>query len=148
MKQIEKEEVGEILNIDINAASLVKPIKGLSISVHFSYLEARRKHWNPRSNTVRYLISIYLGEALSRKKGKTIAPFTIEAKTDPDVASFTLRGDAYIEGLPEDIEAWVLPDGDKAPRIWMRIYQEAMTMLTVLARFVDAPPPDTSSSSE
>ena len=146
MRKVEK--ISEILNIDVNAASLVKPPKEVSISVYFSYLEAKRKSWSPRSPEVQYLLSIFIGEALGREKGEAFVPFIIEAETEPDLVSFTLRGGVYIEGSLENIEDWVLPQGEKAPKVWMRIYQESLAMLAILARFVDAPPPEVSSLNE
>ena len=144
MRQIEKEEeVDEVLNIDVKTASIIEPeaVKEVKITIQFTYLEANRTAQDSRFTTVRYPISIYLGEAIGSRKGKAIVPFSMEAKTNPDIANFTLKGDAHIEGLPEEIESWVVPNGDKAPRIWTRIYQEAIAMLTILAKFINVPPP-------
>jgi len=143
MKRVEKEKVDEVLNIDVKTASLIEPesTKEIKITVQFNYLEANRTARDSRFTSVRYPISIYLGEAVGSRKGKAMVPFTMEAKTNPDIANFTLKGDAHIEGLPEEIESWVVPNGDKAPRIWARIYQEAVAMLTIMARFVNVPPP-------
>lgn len=146
MKQVDKEKVDEVLNIDVKTASLIESSKEITISIQFNYLEVNRTAVDSRFTTLRYPISIYLSEAVGSRKGKAVVPFTIEAKTNPEVASFTLKGDAHIEGLPEDIEAWVVPNGDKAPRIWTRIYQESVAMLTILARFVNVPPPPAPSS--
>jgi len=95
---------------------------------------------------VRYPISIFIGEAINGRDGNAIVPFTIEAKTDPQIATFTLRGNAQIRGPPEEIESWIIPDGERAPKIWTRIYQEAVAMLTIMARFIDIPPPPPPSS--
>lgn len=146
MKQVDKEKVDEVLNIDVKTASLIESSKEITISIQFNYLEVNRTAVDSWFTTLRYPISIYLSEAVGSRKGKAVVPFTIEAKTNPEVASFTLKGDAHIEGLPEDIEAWVVPNGDKAPRIWTRIYQESVAMLTILARFVNVPPPPAPSS--
>jgi len=152
MKQVAKEEenVDEVLSIDVKTASLIEPesTREIKITVQFNYLEANRTARDSRFTTVRYPISIYLGESIGSKKGKAVVPFTMEAKTNPDIANFTLRGDAHIEGLAEEIESWVVPNGDKAPRIWTRIYQEAVAMLTILTRFVNVPPPPAPASRE
>ena len=150
MSQVGKEEVDEVLNIDVKTASLIEEeiTKEVKITVQFTYLEANRTARDSRFTSVRYPISIYLGEAVGRRKGKAVIPFSMEAKTSPDIASFVLKGDAHIYGLPEEIESWVVPNGDKAPRIWTRIYQEAAAMLTILARFVNVPSPPPPGSKE
>jgi len=48
----------------------------------------------------------------------------------------------------DQIESWIVPNGEKAPRIWTRIYQETVAMLTILAKFIDVPPPPPPSSKE
>ncbi len=150
MEQVEKEEVDEILNIDVKTASLIEDEteRELKITVEFTYLEANRTAKDSRFTAVRYPISIYLGEAVGSRKGRAIIPFSMEAKTNPDIANFLLKGDAYILGKPEEIESWIVPNGEKAPRIWTRIYQETVAMLTILAKFINVPPPPPPSSKE
>ncbi|MFQ6095077.1 MAG: hypothetical protein ACE5NN_02925 [Candidatus Bathyarchaeia archaeon] len=150
MRQVEKGEVDEVLNIDVKTASLIEDetAKEIKITIQFTYLEANRTARDSRFTSVRYPISIYLGEAVGSRKGKAIIPFSMEAKTSPDIASFVLKGDAHIYGIPEEIESWVVPNGDKAPRIWTRIYQEAVAMLTILAKFISVPPPPAPASRE
>ena len=150
MRQVEKEEVDEVLNIDVKTASLIEEetAKEIKIAICFTYLEANRTARDSKFTTVRYPISIYLGEAIGSRKGKAIIPFSMDAKTNPEVATFRLKGDAHIEGLPEEIESWIVPNGDKAPKIWTRIYQEAVAMLTILAKFINVPPPPPPASKE
>jgi len=150
VEQVEKEEVDEILNIDVKTASLIEEETGkeLKITVQFTYLEANRTAKDSRFTAVRYPISIYLGEAVGSRKGRAVIPFSMEAKTNPDIAAFLLKGDAHILGKPEEIESWIVPNGEKAPRIWTRIYQETVAMLTILAKFIDVPPPPPPSSKQ
>jgi len=149
MKNVEREEVDEVLNIDVQTASLMSSLaREVEISIRFKHLEANRSSRDSRFVTVRYPISIYIGEAINDSKGNAIVPFTIEAKTDPDIANFTLSGDAHIRGPPEEIESWIVPDKDKAPKIWTKIYQESVAMLTIMAKFIDVPPPPPPSSSK
>ena len=148
MKGAAKEKVDEVISLNVQTSSTGDLIKQIDVSVQFKHLEASRTTQDSRFTTVRYPISIYLGEAVGSHKGRAVVPFTIEAKTSPEVASFVLKGEAYIQGLPEEIEPWVVPEGEKAPKIWRRIYQEAIAMLTILAKFVDVPPPPAPSSEE
>jgi len=143
-----REKVDEVRNIDVQALSIHDVAEGVDVSVHFKVLEANRSTQETRFTTIHYPMSIYLGEAVGSHRGSAVIPFTVEAKTDPAVAVFTVKGEAYINGKSEEIESWVVPDGEKAPRIWTRIYQESVAMLTILARFIDIPPPPAPGSKE
>ncbi len=149
MKETVKEKADKVLNIDVqSSSSLDEAMKQVEVSVQFKQLEANRTAQDSKFTTVRYPISIYLSEATGSHKGKAVVPFTIEAKTDPEIAVFTLKGDVYIRGSPEEIEPWVIPKGEKAPRIWTRIYREGVAMLTILSRFINVPPPPPPPSEE
>ncbi len=155
MKQVSKEKevkekrkVDEVRSIDVRAVSIHDSAKGLDVSVRFKQLDANRNTQETRFTTIHYPMSIYLGEPVGSHRGNAVIPFTVEAKTDPTVAAFTIKGEAYINGSPEEIESWVVPNGEKAPRIWTRIYQESVAMLTILARFIDVPPPPAPGSKE
>jgi len=148
MKEDAKEKVDKVVNMDVQVSSLDGSVKQVDVSVHFRHLEAKKTAMDSRFTMVRYPISIYLGEAVGSHKGKAVVPFTIEAKTDPEVATFTLKGDVYIQGLPEEIGSLVVPKGEKAPKVWIRIYREAVAMLTILSRFINVPPPPAPSSEE
>lgn len=147
MKEAAEEKVDKVVNF-VQASPLDEMVKQIEVSIQFRHLEARKTAVDSRFTSVRYPISIYLGEAVGNHKSKAVVPFTIEARTEPDVATFTLKGDACIQGLPEEIEPWVIPKGDKAPRVWTKIYREAVAMLTILAKFIDVPSPLASSSEE
>jgi len=148
MKEVAKEKVDKVVNLDVQVSPLDETVKQIEVSVQFRHLEARKTAVDSRFTSVRYPISIYLGEAVGSHKGKAMVPFTIEARTDPDVAAFTLKGDACLQGLPEEIEPWVIPKGDKAPKVWTKIYREAVAMLTILAKFINVPSPPAPSSEE
>ena len=143
MKQVEREkvEVDEVRTIDVQTLSIPDTREGIDISIRFKHLEAVKNTQNTRFTTVHYPMSIYLGEAVGRHGGNAVVPFTVEVKTDPDVAVFSVKGEAHIKGSPEEIESWVVPNGEKAPRVWTRIYQESVAMLTILARFINVPSP-------
>ncbi len=147
MSQIQKEKADEDARIiDIQTVPHHRLTKGIDISIHFKHLEAVRNTQDTRFTVVHYPISIYLGESIGGHKGEALIPFTVEVKTDPEVAGFSIKGEAYIKGSPEEIESWIIPNGEKAPRIWTRIYQESVAMLTILARFIGVPPPPAPSS--
>ena len=141
MRQVEKEKVDEARTIDIQTVPIHRLAKGVDISIRFKHLEAVRNTQDTRFTVVHYPMSIYLAESVGGHKGEAVVPFTVEVKTDPDVAGFSVKGEAYIKGSPEEIESWVIPNGEKAPKIWTRIYQESVAMLTILARFIGVPPP-------
>lgn len=141
------EKVNEVRTVDIQTLP-TELQKGVDVSIHFKHLEAVKNTQDSRFTTVHYPMSIYLGEAVGGHKGNAVVPFTVEVKTDPDAAVFSVKGEAYIKGSPEEIEAWVVPHGEKAPRIWTRIYQESVAMLTILARFIDIPPPPAPATGE
>lgn len=147
MTQVEK-EVDAIENINVQMKSVQESVRGVKISVRFKYLEANRSTPDTRFTFIHYPISIYLGEAVGSHRGNATVPFTLKANTNPSIAEFSVKGEAYISGSPEEIESWVIPNGDKAPKIWTRIYQESVAMLTILARFIDIPPPPVSQKGE
>ena len=143
-----KEKVDEVRNIKIQTVSMYDSVSGVDVSIRFKHLEANRTTPDTRFTEVHYPVSIYLGEAVGKHKGDAVVPFTVEAKTNPTVADFTIKGEAYVKGSPEEIESWVIPNNGKAPNIWTRIYQESVAMLTILARFIDIPPPSAPTSNE
>jgi hypothetical protein len=141
MEQVEKEKISEVRTIDVKTIPIQDTAKGVDISVRFKHLEAVKNTQDTRFTIVHYPMSLYLGEAVGSRRGNAVVPFTVEVKTSPDAAIFSIKGEAYIKGSPEDIEGWVVPNGEKAPRIWTRIYQESVAMLTILSRFISVPPP-------
>jgi hypothetical protein len=147
MKQVVK-EAKKVVNIDIKTTSMDETFKQVKILVQFRHIEAEKTETDSRFTTVRYPISVYLGEAIGGHKGKAIVPFTIASKTEPDVATFSLKGEAHIQGAPEEIESWIVPKGEEAPRVWKIIYRESVAMLTILAKFINVPSPSASPSGE
>lgn len=148
MTQIEKEKMKEVRTVDIQTLNIPSIAKGVEVSVQFKHLEAVKNTQDTRFTTVHYPMSIFLGEAVGSYKGNAVVPFTVEVTTNPKVATFNIKGEAYIKGAPEDIEAWVVPNKEKAPKIWTRIYQESVAMLTIMARFINIPPPPAPVSNE
>jgi hypothetical protein len=139
MKQVVK-EAKKVVNIDIKTTSMDETFKQVKILVQFRHIEAEKTETDSRFTTVRYPISGH--------KGKAIVPFTIASKTEPDVATFSLKGEAHIQGAPEEIESWIVPKGEEAPRVWKIIYRESVAMLTILAKFINVPSPSASPSGE
>lgn len=148
MAQTESDKVTEVRDVNIQTLPIQEMAKGIDVNIHFKHLEAVKTTQDTRFTTIHYPMSIYLGEAVGSHKGTAVVPFTLEVKTDPDIATFNIKGEAFIKGPPEEIEAWVVPYNEKAPRIWTRIYQESVSMLTILARFIGIPPPSAPASQE
>lgn len=146
MEQVEK--VNEIRTVDLKTLPIQDLPKGIDVSIQFKHLEAMKNTKDTRFTIVHYPMSIFLGEAVGGYRGNAVVPFNIEVKTDPDVAVFNIKGEAYIKGSPEEIKSWVIPYNEKAPRIWTRIYQESVAMLTIMARFIGVPPPPAPASKD
>jgi len=147
----EKSRESNTMNVEITSAqnvatkNMARPVQ---VTVEFRHLEARKTKNDNKLVEFKYPISIYLGESSGSSKGKARIPFTVEAKTEPENSVFILKGESYIQGMPEEIESWIVPGKEKAPKIWKRIYQESVAMLTILARFIDAPSLSLPSSEE
>lgn len=110
------------------------------ISISFKHLEVKRTSRDSGFATIHYPISIYLGEAIGDRESSALVPFIVEAKTDPEIATLILKGAAHIQGASEEMEAWITPNEDQAPKIWIKIYQETEAMLTMLSNFIHMPP--------
>ena len=112
--------------------SISRLYKRANISVYFKQLEVNRAHATCEHAPIRYNLSIYLGEAFNSGK-HALLQFVIKAKTDPDLATFNLKGGASIKGPPEALEEWLALDKDRAPKIWVEIYRETLSVLNAIS---------------
>ena len=77
-----------------------------------------------------------------RNPDKLILKFTIELKTEPEVAKMTVAGTAVLTGDEKEIEALLTPkEGESVPPVFMKIYQKVYAVLYLVSGSLRIPYP-------
>jgi len=112
----------------------------LEIKVRFTYIEAI-KETDTQFGNLEYPVDMNLSEATRKLDGTAIIGFSLRVATAPQIAVFAVKGEASIKGSTEKVQKVTIPEGGSPPVIWREIYQEAISTVTFLARFLNVPPP-------
>lgn len=126
--------------INMQSSDLNPEQEEISLSVHFTKIEAVKQS-DSQYGEVEYPIDLNMGEATTRLDGTALVTFKLKVGTKPNIANFELTGEATIKGPTELVHRLTIPEGGSPPPIWRQIYQEAISTVSLLARFVNVPPP-------
>jgi len=118
---------------------------GINLKIHFTYIEAIRQSESHFAD-IEYPVDMNLGEAVRKLDGTAVIQFSLRVSTRPNVAVFAVKGEAVINGTTETVQKLTIPEKSSPPPIWREIYQEAISTVTFLARFLSIPPPPIISS--
>lgn len=113
---------------------------GLVVKVRFTYIEAIKQSEALLSN-IEYPVDMNLSEATRKLDGTAVIGFSLRVATAPKIAVFAVKGEAIIKGPAEKVHQATIPEGGSPPAIWRSIYQESISTVTFLARFLGVPPP-------
>ena len=113
---------------------------GLDVKIRFTYIEAIKESDGQFGN-LEYPIDMNLGEATRKLDGTAIIGFSLRVATSPQIAIFAVKGEATIKGSAEKVQKITIPESGSPPAIWREIYQESISTVIFLARFLGVPPP-------
>lgn len=113
---------------------------GLDVKVRFTYIEAVKQSETQFAN-LEFPVDMNISEATRKLDGTAVVGFSLRIATDPRVAIFAVKGEATIRGPTEKVQKATIPENNSPPFIWREIYQEAISTVTFLARFLGVPPP-------
>ena len=114
-------------------------MKAIQIDLQCKFLEAYRST-TPQTE-VKYLFSIYLGEAINSFGGSTFLPFTVDVETNPEGVFFKIKGEVFVKGPDDLVKQLVSSQDTEPPEIWSRVYEEVLKMLSFLADSIQVSPP-------
>jgi len=103
------------------------------------HAEKRAEDDLERRTTLEYPMYLYIQGIRQIGESRAIVPFSLKTVTHPEVASFNISGELLIEGSMEEIETLINPAGKQPPKVWKKIYQESVNILTVLANVIEVP---------
>jgi len=112
-------------------------MEDVKVSIRYRSLEARKSARTFPSELVRYPVSIYLGEAIKTTPEIAFIPFTVTLESEPDIASFNIKGEVFVKGQPETVEKLVLPDHERPPKIWSHVYRDILDVVYQLAKHMN-----------
>lgn len=116
------------------------PSDNVEVKVRFTYIEAIRET-DIKSINLEYPVDMNLGEAVRKLDGTAVIGFSLRVATNPKIAIFAVKGEATIKGPTEKVQKATIPENNAPPLIWRTIYQESISTVTFLARFLGVPPP-------
>jgi len=114
--------------------------ESLQVEIDYKSLEAHRSVKMEDTSSVKYSVSLYLGEAVNSFNGDACMPFTMNVETVPDGISFKIMGEIFVLGPRQTVEKWISSRNDSPPKIWVQVYEEALKALASLASYLQAPP--------
>lgn len=115
----------------------------MKLSINYNHLQAE-KNSNldiNRNSTVEYPMDLYIQNMEQIGENHVIIPFSLKTSTQPEIANFTITGELFVEGTPDEVLAFIEPIGKDPPKVWRKIYQESVNLLTVLAKVIEVPFP-------
>jgi hypothetical protein len=112
----------------------------VEVKVRFTYIEAIRET-DAKSANLEYPVDMNLGEAVRKLDGTAVIGFSLRVATQPKIAVFAVKGEATISGPREKVQKATIPENNSPPLIWRSIYQESISAVTFLARFLGVPSP-------
>jgi hypothetical protein len=112
----------------------------VEVKVRFTYIEAVRET-DTKSVNLEYPVDMNLGEAVRKLDGTAVIGFSLRVATQPMIAVFAVKGEATIRGPAEKVQKVTIPENNAPPLIWRSIYQESISTVTFLARFLGVPSP-------
>jgi len=118
----------------------VQLTENIEILIQYRSIEAQ-KQTTAYQETIKYPVSIYIGEAIKTTTKSAFLPFIATIETKPNIAHFKIKGGIFIKGPPQTIKDLILPQNDKPPRIWPQIYQNILTTTSKLAKHLKLPAP-------
>ena len=116
--------------------------RNVQISIDYKFLEAHRSVKVDKLSSVKYLVSLYLGEASYSLEGDAFMPFTVDVETEPETAFFRIKGGIFVKGPRQTVEQWTSSGDNAPPKLWFQVYREALKMLSSLAYHIQVPPPN------
>lgn len=117
-------------------------MRNIQVHIRYKSLEAYRSVKIDNRSEIKYAFSIYLGESINSFGGNTYLPFTVDVETNPEMASFKIKGEIFVKGSSQIVKRCVVSENNEPPKIWFQIYQEALKTLFSLAGYIQVPPPD------
>lgn len=112
----------------------------VEVKVRFTYIEAIRET-DANFVNLEYPVDMNLGEAVRKLDGTAIIGFSLRVATSPKIAVFAVKGEATIKGPTDKVQKATIAENNSPPLIWRSIYQESISTVIFLARFIGVPPP-------
>lgn len=127
------------MNREETSKDIAKEIK---FSLKYRFIEVHKSSNEFPSGTVKCPVSIYFGEAIRHSQEGVYLPFTAFFETKPDFVSFKIKGEAFIEGMPQKVDQWVIPKRSEPPRIWSWVYKDIQKVVAKLVECLKVSLPD------
>lgn len=106
---------------------------GIVVSIQYRSIEASKSTTTYPPELVKYPVSIYLGEAVMSASESVLVPFTVIFESEPNVASFKIKGTAFVKGPSRAVRRFVLSENGEPPMIWPKVYQDILLVISTLA---------------
>jgi len=116
-------------------------MEDVKVLIRYRSLEARKSTSTFPLELVRYPVSIYLGEAIKTTPESAFLPFIVTLESKPDIASFNIKGEVFVNGPYQTVEKLVLPQHGRPPKIWSHLYRDILGAVSQLAEQLKVPVP-------
>lgn len=113
--------------------------ESLQFKVDYKSLEAHRSLRIEDASSIKYSVSLYLGEAIKTFNRDLYLPFTMIVETVPKGISFRVHGEIFVQDSPQTVNRWISSADGNPPRIWVQVYEEAIKALAPLVNYLRAP---------
>jgi len=129
-------KVGKLI-LEIGVMSMLRTEEvpeDIEVSVEYRHIEAHKLSVKFPNRISGFPAALYLGEAIRHSPENAYLPFIATLETEPNFISFKIGGRIFLEGASQEVERWILPDGDEPPKVWHWIYRD---ILRVVSKFVE-----------
>jgi len=115
----------------------------MKTTLTFNHLQAER---DPNKDLERHMeleypMDLFIEDVKRIGDSRAVVSFTLRAATNPEVASFSISGELYVEGSADEVSSAITPAGREPPMIWKSIYHESVNIMMVLAKVIEVPFP-------